>query len=416
MTSVAFSFFALCAAGFLARLSYALARTPLTPLFALMLGAGPEAVGFVVGASTVTGIFFKLPAGALSDIFGRRVFLLGGLCFFALPPFGYLLIETYWQLLLLRFVHGLATAIYSPVAMAVVTDIAGEQKGGWLSWFSSLTTVGGLLGPPLGGFLLSVLEPSGSSLYEFRVAYLVCGGFGVLALLTAWLSFPASLRTQGTSEQPSLTSVWRQFRRGVGEVIADRRVVVASNMEGMQNLSLGALEAFLPVYAVTQVGLSPFDAGLLWAVQIGVTILAKPIMGWISDRWGRKPIITSGMALCAVSMLGIPHTRTFSGLLGFAMVFGAGEAFVTSSSAALVADLCQARSYGAAMGVFGTLFDIGHASGPILAGLLVGLWGLPVAFAVIAALLVGATGVFVSTIGPLPTPVLESGKRREGTV
>jgi MFS family permease len=415
MTSVFFSFLALCAAGFLARLSYALARTPLTPLFALLLGAGPEAVGFVVGASTITGIFFKLPAGVLSDIFGRRVFLLGGLCFFALPPFGYLLIETYWQLLLLRFVHGLATAIYSPVAMAVVTDIAGGHKGGWLSWFSSLTTVGSLLGPPLGGFFLSVLEPSGSSLYEFRIAYLVSGGFGVLALLTAWLSFPPSPRAQGPSEQPSFAGVWRQFRRGVGEIIADRRVVIASNMEGIQNLSLGALEAFLPVYAVTQVGLSAFDAGLLWAVQIGVTILAKPLMGWISDRWGRKPIITSGMMLCAVSLFWIPHTHTFSGLLGLALVFGGGEAFVTSSAAALVADLCEARSYGAAMGVFGTLFDIGHASGPILAGLLVGLWGLPVAFAVIAALLVGATGVFVSTIGPLPTPVLESGKRREGT-
>ena len=51
----------LCAVGFLARFSYALARTPVLPLFALYLGAGPEAIGLVVGISTVTGIFFKLP-------------------------------------------------------------------------------------------------------------------------------------------------------------------------------------------------------------------------------------------------------------------------------------------------------------------------------------------------------------------
>ena len=50
--------------GFFARLSYALARTPVLPLFALYLGAGPEAIGFAVGVSTVTGIFFKLPSGA----------------------------------------------------------------------------------------------------------------------------------------------------------------------------------------------------------------------------------------------------------------------------------------------------------------------------------------------------------------
>ena len=50
---------ALCAVGFLARFSYALAQDPVLPLFALYLGAGPEAIGFIVGISTVTGIFFK---------------------------------------------------------------------------------------------------------------------------------------------------------------------------------------------------------------------------------------------------------------------------------------------------------------------------------------------------------------------
>jgi DHA1 family multidrug resistance protein-like MFS transporter len=60
------SFTALCTVGFFARLSYALARTPVLPLFALYLGAGPEVIGFVVGVSTITGILFKLPSGALS--------------------------------------------------------------------------------------------------------------------------------------------------------------------------------------------------------------------------------------------------------------------------------------------------------------------------------------------------------------
>jgi MFS family permease len=72
-------YYALCAVGFLARFSYALARTPVLPLFALYLGAGPEAIGLVVGISTVTGIFFKLPAGAASDLIGRKKTLLAGL-------------------------------------------------------------------------------------------------------------------------------------------------------------------------------------------------------------------------------------------------------------------------------------------------------------------------------------------------
>jgi len=57
--------------------------------------AGPEAIGFAVGISTVTGIFFKLPSGALSDVIGRKKTMLIGLLFFAFMPFTYLLIKEY---------------------------------------------------------------------------------------------------------------------------------------------------------------------------------------------------------------------------------------------------------------------------------------------------------------------------------
>lgn len=69
---------AVCSVCFLARFSYALARNPVLPLFALYFGAGPEAIGLAVGISTVTGIFFKLPTGALSDVIGRRRAMLAG--------------------------------------------------------------------------------------------------------------------------------------------------------------------------------------------------------------------------------------------------------------------------------------------------------------------------------------------------
>src|SRR5512139_1429462 len=103
MTNILSPFTALCSVGFFARLSYALARSPVLPLFALSLGAGPEAIGFAVGISTVTGIFFKLPAGALSDVIGRRRTMLIGLLFFAFTPFAYLAVRSYVPLVLIRF-------------------------------------------------------------------------------------------------------------------------------------------------------------------------------------------------------------------------------------------------------------------------------------------------------------------------
>ena len=56
-----------------------------------------------------------------------------GLLFFAFMPFAYLLVRGYNLLIVVRFIHGLATAIYGPVAMAGVADIAGRNKGEMLS-------------------------------------------------------------------------------------------------------------------------------------------------------------------------------------------------------------------------------------------------------------------------------------------
>ena len=79
--------------------------------------------------------------------------------------------------------------------------------------------------------------------------------------------------------------------------------------------------------------------------------------------------------------------QNFYLLLVTATVFGLGEALVTSSTAALVADICHERHFGTAMGTFGTIFDVGHAAGPIIAGLLLARMDYLPAFWILAALL-----------------------------
>jgi MFS family permease len=386
-------FTALCTVGFFARFSYALARSPVLPLFALYLGAGPEAIGFAVGISTVTGIFFKLPAGALSDIIGRKRTMLIGLLFFAVMPFTYLFIHDYNLLVLIRFIHGLATAIYGPVSMAVVADVAGAKKGEMLSWFSSVTIIGNLLGAPVGGFILhSISGAENPSMADFHRAYLLSGVAGMMSLILAL----RLLKEKETVEKGrGLKESLKKFASGIKEVISDKRIVITSNMEGLQNMTVGALEAFLPIYAVTVAGLNEFQAGLLWGIQVLVTILSKPVMGKTSDKYGRKPLIVAGMILCAVSFGLIPLLKDFYLLMLAAIFFGFGEAFVTSSSAALVADICKEKHFGTAMGTFGTIFDIGHAAGPILAGILIVRFDYLYSFWIMSGILIAVLPVFV---------------------
>lgn len=231
------TFTGLCAVGLLARVSYSLTRTPVLPLFAASFGVGAEAIGFAVAISTVTGIFFKLPAGVLSDVVGRTRTLFLGLAVFALVPLAYLWVDSYEALVVVRFLHGFATAIYGPVAMAVVVGVAGNKRGEMLSWFSSITIIGNLVGAPLGGLLLTLLSGEAPpQLTHFHMIYGVVAACGMAALLLALWILSAETHPLRGADIQTLQKVFSQFRTAISEILTDRRVFLTSNMEGSKIL------------------------------------------------------------------------------------------------------------------------------------------------------------------------------------
>src|SRR5262249_11640427 len=103
------------------------------------------------------------------------------------------------------------------------------------------------------------------------------------------------------------------------------------------------------------------------------------------DRVGRIPVVVIGLLLCASAL---PLTFRSESLMAFVLVapvLGLGVGAVTPVTNALIADLASARNLGAAMGVFGTIWDIGEAAGPIVAGFLIGRMGYAATFDVLAA-------------------------------
>jgi MFS family permease len=201
-------FVVLVLASLLSRFSYQMARSPVLPRFAQDLGSAPELIGLIVAASTITGIFIKLPAGALSDILGRRRMMLLGTFFFVVPPFLYPFVTDPVSLLALRFVHGFATAIFSPVASAYIADLFQKGRGEKLGWFSSATDIGATLGPLVGGLVLF-------STASYSTTYLIVGALGFLPLLMV-LRLPAEeIRQEPKQSRPAR---WQEFKNGILEV------------------------------------------------------------------------------------------------------------------------------------------------------------------------------------------------------
>jgi len=99
--------------GFFAIINSTMSRGPVLKPFSLSLGTPAEWVDLVAAASTIPRVLISLPAASLSDIFGRRRFLLLAGFVYATAPFLYLLITVWWQLIPVRFCHGSATGFLS---------------------------------------------------------------------------------------------------------------------------------------------------------------------------------------------------------------------------------------------------------------------------------------------------------------
>jgi len=379
----------------LARLSYQMARSPVLPRFAESLGAAPELIGMIVAASTVTGVLFKLPAGALSGILGRRRVMLLGAVFFAVPPFIYPLVEDAGALLVLRFVHGFATAIFAPVASAYVAGLGEEARGARLGWFSSANDLGATAGPLIGGLILYATA-------SFTTSYLLVGVLGVLAFGMALLV--PETETKTTPSESSLRARASEFRDGLRDVITTPAVLAAAAVEATMYLGFGAFLGFLPLYARTA-GLNDGAIAVVLAVQLTIALLAKPLTGNLSDRLGRKPVIVLGLFASAAALPLIFRMTSFAGLVAVVPLLGLGVAAVTPATNALIADLVAARRLGTGMGVFGTIWDIGEAAGPILAGILIGQIAYQPAFDVIAAITAAVAVAFAVRIRIAPAPV-----------
>jgi len=370
----------LCAAGFLAYCSYAICRTPLLPLFARELGADAPLVGFVVGASTLTGIVLKLPAGAWSDVLGRRPLLVAGAVVFAVLPFGYLGVSTLGALIALRFVHGSATAIFGPVASAGLSDVAPvARRATWLSTYSTVQGAGQALGPVLAGYLIA----DG----RFNLAFASAGmvALGAPVIMASWTSPQAPARREGR---------WREVGRGVASIGRERLILLTSGAQAAQFVLNGTLNAFLPLYGHEVLGVSVARLGWLFGLQTLTTLATRPLMGITSDRLGRRGMIVSGLALCSAAVLLVSRVANFPALLATVCVYAAGVAVTTASTSAYVTDLAHRSRFGAAHGVFGTIYDVGDALGPIGAGVLVGSVGYARMFQIMGGAALVVTVVF----------------------
>jgi len=363
-------FILLCISGLFAIFSSTISKSPVLPLFTEYLGATPTGVGIVAGVSALTGILASIPAGLLSDRFGRKRMMLFSAIVFSTAPFLYLFVTSLWQLALVRFYHGFATAVFIPVGMALVADIFHKERGEKIGWFSTSTLAGRFVAPILGGSLLGFLAYNPG--LSFKVVYLVCGIAGIITLLLV-LRLPNPDRQSGNKE------AHKEILAPLRIVLADKAILLTCMVEASILFAYGTFETFLPLYSKS-IGLSTYEIGIFLSSQIITLALTKPVMGRFSDRHGRRSQIFAGTLVGSACIGSFFFLNSFIALLALSVLFGLCLSIVTSATSALIADLSRQSTLGSAMGALGSIMDIGHTAGPIIAGIIASQFGLRYSF------------------------------------
>lgn len=383
----------LCAIGAFAILSSTMSKNPVLNPFAESLGTPLDFMGVVAAASTLPGVLVSFPAGSLSDVLGKARVLLVSSFVFASAPFLYVLVSSWWHLVLVRFYHGFATAIFVPVARAAIVESYRSRRGERISAFTSSTIIGRSVAPFLGGLILSI------SVWNYRMIYLAVGAAGVTAFAVTLILLKGgngAFNEDSVRASPVASREKRPPRSSWGwkEVIQNSGIMVASSVEAATYYCYGALEFFLSGYLKNVAMLDPSLIGVILGMQLALIPVVNPFMGRLSDRVGRKIPIILGLTVSGLVLTLVSFTTQFLPLLLISVTYGLGFSMVTSSTPALVGDLAPKESYGAAMGFLAVLMDIGQMLGPVITGIILSSFGYAESFVSLGAILLGFSVLF----------------------
>ncbi len=134
-------------------------------------------------------------------------------------------------------------------------------------------------------------------------------------------------------------------------------------------LGFGILIPILPTFAKIELLVDETAIGVVVAVYSFVQFLFNPVLGRLSDKFGRKPIIVISLFINAIGYILFAFTTSYILLLVSRIVAGIGGSSI-SVAQAYIADITTKENRAKGMGVIGAAFGLGFVFGPLMGGFL----------------------------------------------
>lgn len=330
----------------------------LLPLYMVgVLGTSVLAVGLIEGIAEATAAISKVFSGALSDQLGKRKLLtVLGYALAALTKPVFPMASGLEWLTAARFVDRIGKGIRGAPRDALIADVTPpELRGAAFGLRQALDTVGGLLGP----LLAIVLMWLTASHFQAVFWVAVIPAFMALYVLVVFVREPE--RPEAARSLRSPLSVAELARLGAPYW----RLIALATVFTLARFS----EAFLLLRGQA-LGLPALWApAVLVLMSLAYSLSAYPA-GRLSDRWGRRGILMTGLGLLVAADLALAMLPGWPGMALGVVLWGIHMGFTQGIFAALISDSAPANLRGTAFGMFNLLTGVALLLASLLAGLL----------------------------------------------
>ncbi len=352
---------------------------PIAPLYVRRHGGGSLAIALFIAGPLIANMLVQVPAGRLTDRFGRRPMLLGSRAGFGVLSFALFVdVGPLWLLATLRTLQGVASGAYVPALRAAVVDLSGpEKRAEGFAKLQACEMVGLLVGPFVGGAV---------ALWRDSAIFGV-SGVAVLFGLLAMRRVPETRVVRATDERAARVRWWRN----PGILVPCLGVAALGTVFSMYDV-------VWPLYLAAR-GNSTLVIGLtisLFAVPL--LILAQP-GGRLADRSNRRWLMVASFAVSGGCAAIYPALYSLVWIIALGVVEACAYVLVEPTMFAVIGDSSSAQERGRAMGIGGLFQFGGMAFGALVLGALYGV-GEGISFWGAAGVLIAAAVLCAFALPP----------------
>ncbi|MBX3651582.1 MAG: MFS transporter [Burkholderiales bacterium] len=358
----------------------------LLPLIGKELGLSYTQIGFLMSAQHIAGALSNLPGGMIVDSIGKKGYLMAASLFWVGFPYALMSItNSMWMLVVCLMLVGIGNNLWHPAAIPTLAHQYPQRKGLVLSFHGMGGNIGEALAPLAAGALLAWF-----SWREVVVINIVPG----LVMAVLILVMVGALTTVRDGDKPKKAEGggWnaRQYLQDLGSLLRNRALMLICVSGGFRTLTQVGLMVFLPVYLAYEQGYSPIAIGVCMTVLQVAGLIAGPIAGHVSDKFGRRHVVLSSMVLTGLTIIGM----VFAGQSFMFIVFVALVGFFLYAMRPVMQawgiENTPKRLAGTGVGLQFTILAIGGSIAPATFGVIADTWGIYTAFYFLAGTIIAA--------------------------